>query len=136
MLLGQRVELRGPLGVARYRIRERLGDTDDVGAGFDRGRDLVGDLVEVARSTNAYDVGLLGQHAGVISGHRYVAVAPDRLAHGAPVLLGMAVDDADQIDLVRSIENVAEEPLAHHARTPYCDLDHADSSSRRCRNAL
>ena len=93
--------------------------------------DLVGDLVQVARREDAHDVGLLREHRREVGGHGDVAVAADRLADGAPVLLGMPVDDADEVDLLRTIEDVAEKPLAHHARAPHRNLDHASLPVRR-----
>ncbi len=118
-------------GSVAHGIRERLGDADDVGAGLHRGLDLVGDLVEVARREDAHDVRLQRQDLREVGGHGDVAVAADRLTDGAPVLLGMPVDDADEVDLLRTIEDVAEKPLAHHARAPHRNLDHASLPVRR-----
>ena len=130
MLPGQCVEALGPLGIARPRVRERLGDAEHVGAGTHARLDLVGDLVQVALRVDADDVGLRGEHRLEVGGHRHVASRPEQLADRHALLGGIGDDRADELDVVGPVEHVAEKPLAHHAGSPHRDLDHVTPLSK------
>ena len=48
----------------------------------------------------------------------------EQLADGLPLLGGVGDDDADEVDVLRAVEDEPQKALTHHAGTPLSDLDH------------
>ena len=54
----------------------------------------------------------------------------EQLADGLPLFGGVGDDDADEVDVLRAVEDEPQEALAHHAGAPLSDLDHVSLLSR------